>query len=102
MTYDGGEMKLYLDGELKDSLEPNGTLDDKNDQCLFFGAELDSSGCSRHSGTYADVTIDEVLIYDHALDYDAPIPTLSEWGIIIFMTIMMGIGVVIIYRRRIV
>jgi hypothetical protein len=32
---------------------------------------------------------------------DASIPTLSEWGIIIFMTIIMGIGVLILYRRRI-
>ena len=31
-----------------------------------------------------------------------PIPTLTEWGIIIFMTLMMGIGVVVLYRRRIV
>jgi hypothetical protein len=30
----------------------------------------------------------------------APIPTLSEWGVIIFMTIIMGIGVVILVRRR--
>ena len=30
------------------------------------------------------------------------IPTLSEWGVIIFMTLIMGIGVVILYRCRIV
>ena len=29
------------------------------------------------------------------------IPTLSEWGMIIFMTIILGIGVVTIVRRRI-
>jgi len=29
------------------------------------------------------------------------IPTLTEWGIIIFMTVIMGIGVVILDRRRI-
>ena len=29
-----------------------------------------------------------------------PIPTLSEWGIIIFMTIIMGIGVLMIIRKR--
>jgi hypothetical protein len=32
----------------------------------------------------------------------APIPTLSEWGMIIFMMIMLGIGVVTILRRRMV
>ena len=30
------------------------------------------------------------------------IPTFTEWGIIIFMTLIMVIGVVILYRRRIV
>ena len=30
------------------------------------------------------------------------IPTVSEWGIIIFMTLMMGIGVVILRKRRVV
>jgi hypothetical protein len=33
---------------------------------------------------------------------EAAIPTLSEWGIIIFMTIIMGIGVVTLVRRRMV
>ena len=28
------------------------------------------------------------------------IPTLSEWGMIIFMTIIMGIGIVTLFRRR--
>jgi pimeloyl-ACP methyl ester carboxylesterase len=28
------------------------------------------------------------------------IPTLSEWGMIIFMSIILGIGVVMLYRRR--
>ena len=27
------------------------------------------------------------------------IPTLSEWGFIIFMTIVMGLGVVTLFRR---
>ena len=31
---------------------------------------------------------------------DAAIPTLSEWGMIIFMTMLLGIGVVTILRRR--
>ena len=30
----------------------------------------------------------------------AQVPTLSEWGLIIFMTIVMGIGVIMLYRRR--
>ncbi len=31
-----------------------------------------------------------------------PIPTLTEWGMIIFMTIMMGTGVMILRKRRMV
>jgi hypothetical protein len=30
----------------------------------------------------------------------ADIPTLSEWGMIIFMTIIMGLGVAALFRRR--
>lgn len=33
---------------------------------------------------------------------EAAIPTLSEWGRIIFMTIIMGIGVMMLVRRRVV
>jgi hypothetical protein len=33
---------------------------------------------------------------------EAAIPTLSEWGMIIFMTIIMGLGVVTLVRRRMV
>ena len=44
----------------------------------------------------------DVLGNDGLVNVMAAVPTLSEWGIIIFMTVMMGIGVVILYRRRIV
>ena len=33
---------------------------------------------------------------------DEPIPTLTEWGVIIFMIVIMGIGVMILRRRRMV
>jgi hypothetical protein len=33
-------------------------------------------------------------------DEDVAIPTLTEWGIIIFMTVIMGIGVMMIMRKR--
>ena len=32
---------------------------------------------------------------------EEPIPTLTEWGLIIFMMVMLGIGVMIIRRRRV-
>ena len=31
---------------------------------------------------------------------DAAIPTLNEWGMIIFMTLILGISVIMLYRRR--
>ncbi len=34
------------------------------------------------------------------LPEDTPVPTLTEWGIIIFMTLMMGIGVMVLRKRR--
>ena len=43
-----------------------------------------------------------VLGSDGSVNVTVGVPTLSEWGMIIFMTVMMGIGVVILYRRRIV
>ena len=44
----------------------------------------------------------DVLGNDGSVNVIVAVPTLSEWGLIIFMTLMMGIGVVILYRRRIV
>ena len=38
---------------------------------------------------------------DGAVTVVVGVPTLSEWGIIIFMTLMMGIGVVTLYKRRV-
>ncbi len=45
--------------------------------------------------TYTDVTDADGIIHQ-----TASIPTISEWGMIIFMTIIMGIGVVVIIRKR--
>jgi hypothetical protein len=44
----------------------------------------------------------EVAGNDGSIDVEAAIPTLSEWGVIIFMTIMMGIGVMILRKKMIV
>jgi hypothetical protein len=39
---------------------------------------------------------------DGAIDViAAPVPTLSEWGIIILVTVLLAIGVVMLRRRRI-
>jgi len=35
-----------------------------------------------------------------SIDVSAGVPTLSEWGLIILMTVMMGIGVVMLRKRR--
>jgi hypothetical protein len=43
-----------------------------------------------------------VTLEDGEFCIATPIPTLSEWGLIIFLTIIMGIGVVTLVRRRMV
>jgi hypothetical protein len=53
----------------------------------------DSQG---HSGE----VIWEGFVVAISVSREAAIPTLSEWGIIIFMTIIMGISVVVLSRRR--
>ena len=45
---------------------------------------------------YTDVTDADGTIHQTA----AAIPTLNEWGLIIFMTVMVGIGVMILRKRR--
>lgn len=42
------------------------------------------------------------IAYWDEFESSSPIPTLSEWGVIILMTVMLGIGVVVICRRRMV
>ena len=36
----------------------------------------------------------------HVITGDAAIPTLSEWGMIIFMTMILGIGMIMMLRRK--
>jgi hypothetical protein len=37
-----------------------------------------------------------------AMHVKSLLPTLTEWGVIIFITVMIGIGVVILRKRRMV
>jgi hypothetical protein len=75
---------------LDDGLFCNGTesCNEANDQC-----ESNNNPCL--SGTQcneATDTCDPIAT--------SSIPTLSEWGMIIFLTIIMGLGVVTLFRRR--
>ena len=54
------------------------------------------------SETSRTITITESGTYTAYYEATATIPTLTEWGMIIFMTLILGIGVAILYRRRIV
>jgi hypothetical protein len=49
-----------------------------------------------HSGE----VIWEGFVVASSVNKEAAIPTLSEWGIIIFMTIIMGMGVITLFKRR--
>ena len=50
------------------------------------------------SATIYDQAIPPNTIFLH--QGNQAIPTLSEWGILIFMTLILGISVVMLYRRR--
>jgi len=56
---------------------------------------------SNLAATDPDLQRLEVAGNDGSINVSAGVPTLSEWGIIIFMTAMIGIGVVMLRRRRI-
>jgi hypothetical protein len=69
------------------------SLGDACDNCPHVDNEdqTDSDGDSK--GDVCDTTPNGI---------DASIPTLGEWGIIIFMTIILGIGAMMILRRKLV
>ena len=76
-----------------DGLFCNGTesCNELNDQC-----ESDGNPCPTDTNCNEDTdTCDPILTA-------ASVPTLSEWGLIIFMTIIIGIGVMTLVRRRMV
>ena len=52
------------------------------------------------TSTVYDPQITSKAITIHQVSSTTSIPTLSEWGIIIFMTIILALGVVIILMRR--
>jgi hypothetical protein len=81
------------------------TIDADCDDGLFCnGVETcDAPNCTCEPGTDpcpTDTTCNEDTDSCDPILTTASIPTLSEWGMIIFMTIIMGIGVVMMYRRR--
>ena len=53
-----------------------------------------AGGCS------AGPPLTNVTLEDGKFCIATPIPTLSEWGLIIFMTIVMGVGVIALLRKR--
>jgi hypothetical protein len=62
-TYDGSNVRLYVDGVLKDTVAATGTVDYNASHPLCFGesSNFDCSNGSRYSGT-----IDQVRIYNYA------------------------------------
>lgn len=95
-----------VEGQIVISQVCHCTIDEDCDDGNFCnGAETcDAPNCTCEPGTDpcpTDTTCNE----DTDNCYPIPptgIPTLSEWGIIIFMTIILGLGVVTLVRRRMV
>ena len=63
-----------------------------------FGAITTSPISTSAAVALTDAEIDKVC--GEMLPEDIPVPTLTEWGLIIFITVMMGIGMVILRKRR--
>ncbi len=80
-TYDGSDFKLYLNGEIDAQVSP-GTKPDTSDNLLFIG------GCD--IGNYwMSGTIDEVVLYDRALD-EKEITELIEDGMSVTLDVHPG------------
>ena len=105
-TYDGSTMHMYVDGVLQASNNsvPPGPIDNCAGGTLRFGLWWQSFP-DRWVGD-----MDEMYIYDRALTqtevtqlFNAPhanvVPTLSEWGLIIFALLSLCIGGVALRQR---
>jgi hypothetical protein len=77
-----------------------GICDTVTGNCVQDPAPHNGNSCDDGKGiTLNDTCSDGVCTGDIGA---TSIPTLSEWGMIIFMTIIMGLGVVLLSRRRMV
>ena len=69
----------------------------------------EDAACLYRTDIYNWMNMSEPPNFEQSLDMSfvisngetSPIPTLTEWGMIIFMTLIMGVGIVVLYRRRI-
>ena len=64
-TWDGKTLSVYLDGELKDSVDVKGVKMPTNDQNVIIGGE--KPGWSQWNNTPFDGMLDEVMIWSRAL-----------------------------------
>ena len=67
MTYDGSNIKLYVNGVLDTTTPKTGTL--SGDGCAQIG-RYNTGGCDNSPSSYFNGLIDEVRIYNYALTAD--------------------------------
>ena len=96
-----------VEGQIVISQVCHCTIDEDCDDGLFCnGTETcDAPNCTCEPATNpcpTDTTCNEDTDRCDPILTASSIPTLSEWGMIIFMTIILGIGVVTLVRRRMV
>jgi hypothetical protein len=62
--------------------------------------KTDGTACDDGNPGTEDDSCSDGVCSGNPVTPPSAIPTLSEWGIIIFITLILGISVVMLYRRR--
>ncbi len=97
-----GVFRMVVAGINQDIILPGDTITVNFDIKLDAEAGQTNLVLSNLAATEPDGQPLDPLGSDGSVTVTASIPTLSEWGMIIFMTVIMGIGVMVLKKRRIV
>ena len=107
-TWDGSVARMYVDGVLEgtNSSAPAGNLDN----CI--GGNLRFGVWWAGDQIFFNGDLDEIYIFDRALNQtevsqlsappaaNNPVPTLSEWGLILLGLGIMALGTVVVWRKK--
>ena len=97
-----GVFRMVVAGINQDTIQPGDAVTVNFDIKLDAEAGPTDLVLSDLAATEPDGQSLDPLGSDGSVTVTAAVPTLTEWGIIIFMTIMMGIGIMVLRKKRIV